>query len=135
MGKLTEFLTANKVDSNITTEVEIKPFPYPFVVKTITEAENKLIRKSCQTTEFNKKTHQKEVTTDSQLYVSKLVVACTVDPCFKDAELQAAYGVVGAEALVEKLLTPGQYAALVQAVNDLNSFDTDMQELVDEAKN
>lgn len=135
MGKLTEFLTANKVENDITTEVEIKPFPYPFVIKTITEAENKLIRKSCQTAEFNKKTHQKEVVTDSQLYVSKLVVACTVDPCFKDAELQAAYGVVGAEALVEKLLTPGQYAALAQAVNDLNSFDTDMQGLVDEAKN
>lgn len=135
MGKLTEFLTANKVDSNITTEVEIKPFPFPFVVKSITEAENKLIRKSCQTAEYNKKTHQKELQTDTQTYLTKLVVACTVDPCFKDAELQAAYDVVGAEALVEKLLTPGQYAALLQAVNDINSFDNDMEELVEEAKN
>lgn len=135
MGKLQEFLTANKVENAVTTEVVIKPFPFPFVVKTITEAENKVIRKSCQTTEYNKKTHQKEVQTDSQAYLTKLVVACTVDPCFKDAALQEAYGVVGAEALVEKLLTPGQYAALLQAVNDINSFDTDMQELVDEAKN
>lgn len=135
MGKLQEFLTANKVENAVTTEVDIKPFPFPFVVKTITEAENKVIRKSCQTTEYNKKTHQKEVQTDSQAYLTRLVVACTVDPCFKDAALQEAYGVVGAEALVEKLLTPGQYAALLQAVNDINSFDTDMQELVDEAKN
>lgn len=135
MGKLQDFLTANKVENAVTTEVEIKPFPFPFVVKTITEAENKQITKSCQVSEFNKKTHRRETQTDTQAYLSKLVVACTVDPNFKDAELQAAYGVVGAEALVEKLLTPGQYAALLQAVNDINSFDTDMQELVDEAKN
>ena len=135
MGKLQDFLAANKVENAVTTEVEIKPFPFPFVVKTITEAENKQITKSCQVSEFNKKTHRRETQTDTQAYLSKLVVACTVDPNFKDAELQAAYGVVGAEALVEKLLTPGQYAALLQAVNDINSFDTDMQELVDEAKN
>ena len=135
MGKLQDFLAANKVENAVTTEVEIKPFPFPFVVKTITEAENKQITKSCQVSEFNKKTHRRETQTDTQAYLSKLVVACTVDPNFKDAELQAAYGVVGAEALVEKLLTPGQYAALLHAVNDINSFDPDMQELVDEAKN
>ncbi len=135
MGKLQEFLTKNTVDNTLTTEVNIKPFPFPFVVKTITEAENKVIRKSCQSEEYNKKTHQRETQTDTQAYLTKLVVACTVDPCFKDAELQSAYGVVGAEALVEKLLTPGQYAQLLQAVNDINSFDTSSQELVEEAKN
>ena len=55
MGKLQEFLAQNKVDNAVTTEVDIKPFPFPFVVKTITEAENKAIQKSCQITEFNKK--------------------------------------------------------------------------------
>lgn len=135
MGKLQEFLTKNKVESAVTTEVNIKPFPFPFVVKTISEAENKLIRKSCQTVEYNKKTHQKELQTDTNAYLTKLVVACTVDPNFKDADLQEYYGVVGAEALVEKILTPGQYAALLQAVNDINSFDNDMEELIDEAKN
>lgn len=135
MGKLQEFLTANKVETAITTEVNIKPFPYPFVIKTITEAENKEIRKSCQTTEYNKKTHQKETNTNTDAYLTKLVIACTVDPCFKDAELQEAYGVMGAEALVEKLLAPGQYAKLLQAVNDINSFDNDMEELIEEAKN
>lgn len=135
MGKLQEFLTKNKVENAVTTEVNIKPFPFPFVVKTISEAENKLIRKSCQTVEYNKKTHQKELQTDTTAYLTKLVVACTVDPNFKDADLQENYGVVGAEALVEKILTPGQYAALLQAVNDINSFDNDMEELIGEAKN
>lgn len=135
MGKLQEFLTQNRVENAVTTEVDIKPFPFPFIVKTITEAENKAIQKSCQITEFNKKTHRNESRTDTDAYLTKLVVACTVDPSFKDTELQKAYGVCGAEMLVEKLLTPGQYAALLQAVNDINSFDSDMQELVDEAKN
>lgn len=135
MGKLQEFLTANKVDNSVTSEVTIKPFPHPFVIRSITQAENAQIRKSCTVTDFNRKTHQKETTTDSQLYITRLLVACTVDPCFKDSELQAAYGVMGAEALVEKLLTPGQYAELVSAVEEINSFDNDMQELVDEAKN
>lgn len=135
MGKLQEFLTVNKVDNNITSEVMIKPFPHPFVIRSITQAENAQIRKSCTVTDFNRKTHQKETVTDSQLYITRLLVACTVDPCFKDAEFQSAYGVMGAEALVEKLLTPGQYAELVSAVEEINSFDNDMQELVDEAKN
>lgn len=135
MGKLQEFLIKNTVENAVTTEVNIKPFPFPFVVKAITEAENKAIRKTCQTTEFNKKTRQKELRTDTDSYLAKLVVACTVDPCFKDAELQEHYGVMGAEALVEKMLAPGQYAQLLQAVNDINAFDVDMEELVDEAKN
>ncbi len=135
MGKLQEFLTANKMENSITKEVRIKPFPIPFVVKSITQAEASQIRKSCTVTEFNKRTHQKETSSDSLLYITRLVVACTVDPCFKDAELQAAYGVMGAEALVEKLLNPGQFAELVAAVEEINGFDTDMQELVDEAKN
>lgn len=135
MGKLQDFLTKNIIDASVTTEVMIKPFPHPFVIKSITQAENSVIRKGCTVTEYNKKTHQKETSTDTQAYLNKLIIACTVDPCFKDAELQKAYGVVGAEALLEKLLTPGQYADLLQAVNDINNFDTDMQELVDEAKN
>ena len=135
MGKLTEFLTKNIVDHNVTDEVNIKGFPHPFVIKAITQEENRLLRKSCTTVQFNKKTHQRENITDTDAYLNKLVIACTVDPCFKDAELQAAYGVMGAETLIEKILSPGQYAELLQAVNDINGFDTDMQELVDEAKN
>ena len=134
MGKLTEFLTKNKIETGATHEVEIKPFPHPFVIKSITQAESTQIRKSCTVTEFNKRTHQKQSNTDSQLYLTKLVIACTVDPCFKDAELQAAYGVLGAEELVERLLTPGQFAALVSEIEEINGFDS-MPELIDEAKN
>lgn len=83
----------------------------------------------------NSKTKQTEVETDRSLYVSRLLVTCCVEPNFKDADLQARFGVMGAEALAEKLLSPGQYSNLLIAVQELNGFDEDINNLVDEAKN
>ncbi|MFD0588847.1 hypothetical protein ACFQZE_12670 [Paenibacillus sp. GCM10027627] len=135
MGSLQDFLLNNTVETEVQTEVHIKPFPAPFVIRSISEAENKEIRKSCQKVTFNKKTHQKDVETDVDLYSNRLLIACSVDPSFKNAELQAKFGVVGAEALIDKLLNPGQYSELVQRVQEINGYSTDMNELVEEAKN
>ncbi|MCR8844056.1 hypothetical protein NQ117_10200 [Paenibacillus sp. SC116] len=135
MGKLQDFLMNNDVLAEVQTEVSIKPFPFPFVMKSITEAENKEIRKSCQKATFNKRTHQKDVETDADLYANRLLIACCVEPNFKDAALQKKFGVLGAEALIDKLFNPGQYAELVQRVQQLNGFETDINELVEEAKN
>lgn len=142
MGKLQEFLLKEKLDSAVETEVVVsKRFveedgtPIPFKVRSISEAQNKAIRKDCQRTSYNKKTRQKETDTDTDLYMNRLVIACTAEPNFKDAELQTLYGVVGAEALLNALLNPGEYAELLQAIQTINGFDTDINELVDEAKN
>lgn len=133
--KLQEFLMKNGVQTEVQTEVHIKPFPEPFIIKSITEAENKAIRKSCEKTEFNKKTRQKETVMDRDLYANRLVVACCVDPNFKDAEFQKKFGVVGAEKLLDKILTPGQFAELFEKVQELLGFDTDINDLIEEAKN
>ncbi len=69
------------------------------------------------------------------MYNNRLVIACCVDPNFKDAELQKKYGVVGAEALADKILNPGQFTELLLAIQDLNGFSDDINEMVDEAKN
>lgn len=119
----------------VTTEVSVAGFPYPFVVKSITEAENKQIRKSCERVAFDKKTRQKTVEIDQDLYTSRLAAACCAEPNFKDAQLQKHYGVMGAEELIEKLLKPGQFMELMMAVQDVNGFATDGNELRDEAKN
>ena len=42
---------------------------------------------------------------------------------------------MGAEALVDKVLNPGQFAELFQKVQEINGFDTDINDLVEEAKN
>ena len=119
----------------VQTEVEIAPFPFPFIVRSITETENKAIRKTCQKVSFDKKTRQKQIDTDTDLYNSRLVVACCVDPNFKDAEFQEKHGVRGAEDLINKILNPGQYVDLLLAVQEINGFTDDVNDLRDEAKN
>ena len=135
MGKLQDFLMEQDVSVQNQIEVEIAPFPFPFVVKSITEAENKAIRKTCQKISFDKKTRQKQIDTDTDLYNSRLVVACCVEPNFKDAALQEKYGVRGAEDLTDRLLKPGQYTDLLIAVQEINGFTDDVNDLRDEAKN
>lgn len=135
MGKLQEFLMGQGDAGEVTTEVVINQFPVPFTIRSITEGENKAIKKSCQRTSFDKRTHQKEVETDQDLYNNRLVAACCVDPNFKDAELQAKYHVRGAEDLIDVLLKPGQFIDLLLAVQDVNGFSDDINELRDEAKN
>lgn len=134
MGKLQEFLMEQEI-GEVQTEVEIAPFPFPFIVRSITEAENKAIRKTCQKISFDKKTRQKQIDTDTDLYNSRLVVACCVDPNFKDAEFQEKHGVRGAEDLINKILNPGQYTDLLLAVQEINGFTDDVNDLRDEAKN
>ena len=63
------------------------------------------------------------------------MVACCTEPNFKDAQLQARYKVMGAEDLIDALLKPGQLVDLMLAVQELNGFSSDMDELRDEAKN
>ena len=45
MGKLQEFLMANEETVQATAEVAVSGFPVPFTIKSITEGENKAIRK------------------------------------------------------------------------------------------
>lgn len=135
MGKLQDFLMEQDVSVQNQIEVEIAPFPFPFVVKSITEAENKAIRKSCQKISFDKKTRQKQTETDTDLYNTRLVAACCVEPNFRDAALQEKYGVRGAEDLIDRILKPGQYTDLLIAVQEINGFADDVNDLRDEAKN
>ena len=122
MGKLQEFLMQSEERAQVMEEVAISGFPVPFTVKSITEGENKALRKTCQKVNFDKKTHQKTTETDMDLYNNRLVIACCVDPNFKDADLQAKYGVMGAEALIDVLLKPGQFVDLLVAIQDVNGF-------------
>lgn len=135
MSKLQDFLLNEYEAVEVTNEVEIKGFPFPFTVKSIKQAQNKAIEASCRKVSFNKKTHEKEVETDQALYSTRLIAACCVEPNFKDAALQAKFGVMGEEELIEKLLAAGQYADLLRAVSEVNGFGTDINDLIEEAKN
>lgn len=110
--------------------------PMLWEIKTITGTEDEALRKSCAKrfpVPGKKNQYQKE--TDYDLYLGKLAVACTVFPNLNDKELQDSYKVMGAEALLKTMLTPGEYADYVQKVQEVCGFDTSLQDEVDEAKN
>jgi hypothetical protein len=106
----------------------------PWKLRSITEAENQEIRKAA-TKRTKAKYGQYTSETDPNEYVAKLVTATVVYPNLKDAALQETYGVKGAEALVRKMLLPGEFTKLTDQVQSLNGFDQDINELVEEVKN
>jgi len=108
--------------------------PVPWKIRSMTEAENEECRKAAtKKVKVKAGVHVPETNTDD--YLAKLVVASVVYPNLKDAELQKSYNVLGAEALLRAMLRPGEYAALVQKVQEINGFDRGMDELIEDVKN
>jgi len=73
--------------------------------------------------------------TDVSLYLGKLAAAATVFPDLKSSVLQDSYGVMGEDALLKTMLTPGEYADYLAKVQEICGFDRSFSELVDDAKN
>ena len=110
--------------------------PVEWEIKTITGTEDEALRKSCaRRVPVPGKRNQYQKETDYDLYLGKLAVACTVFPNLNDKGLQDSYEAMGAAALLKAMLTPGEYAAYVEKVQEVCGFSTPIQEEVDEAKN
>lgn len=73
--------------------------------------------------------------TDYELYTLKNAVSTIKFPDLNNVELQNSYGVMGAEALLQKMLLPGELAEVKKIAQAVNGFDVGMDELVEEAKN
>mgnify|MGYP002797845294 FL=1 len=73
--------------------------------------------------------------TDSEKFVKMLTAKTVVFPDLNNAQLQDSWGVMGAENLLNRMLIPGEYDDLVMKVQEVNGYDKDMDELVDQAKN
>lgn len=108
--------------------------PIPWVVRSLTEAENEEYRKAA-TKKIKGKNGSYQSETDPNIYMAKVAVASVVFPDLKNEELQRSYSVMGAESLLQKMLFPGEYAKLLQKVQELNGFDQTMEDLVDTVKN
>lgn len=110
--------------------------PVEWEIKAITSTEDEGLRKACTKrvpVPGKKNMFQRE--TDYDLYLGKLAVACTVYPDLNDAALQDSYHVMGAEALLKTMLTPGEYADYLEKIQEVCGFDTSMEEEIEEAKN
>lgn len=106
------------------------------IFKPITASVADEIRKSCRKVTYLK--GQKTVTTDQDAYLLKIIIETTVSPCFKSKALQDAWGVLGAENLLQAMKTKmldGEYAELCEIVTELNGYGKSMNELVEDAKN
>ena len=104
----------------------------PFVVRSIPQSENDALQKKA--TRRFKRSGQWTEELDRIDYRNRLVIAATVTPDFADAEICAAYGVIDPLEVPAKMLLPGEYNKLFNAIADLNGI-TDDDELEQEIKN
>lgn len=72
---------------------------------------------------------------DVNVYLSKMTAASVVYPDLNNADIQNSYKVMGAEALLEVMLTAGEYITLSGKVAEINGFNESVEELAEEAKN
>ena len=114
----------------------IKGKPVEWEIKAIDSELDEAIRKECtKKVPIVGKRGQYSQETDTDKYIGKMCVACTVYPNLNDAELQDSYGVKSADALLKKMLKPGEYTDFKAKVMEVNGYDMSMDDLVDEAKN
>lgn len=104
--------------------------PVPFVIRPITQEENKQLIKK-----YTKKDKKGTESFDRPEYVSAMTAAAVVFPDLTNAELQKAYGVLGESSLLQKMLYVGEYAELAMAVQELSGLDEDINDDIEEAKN
>lgn len=110
--------------------------PVEWEIKPIDSDLDERLRKECtKKVPIVGKRGQYNQETDTDKYIGKMCVACTVYPNLNDAELQDSYGVKDAEALLKKMLLPGEYTEYKAKVMEVNGYDMSMEELVEEAKN
>lgn len=139
MSGLNAFLSQNAIkaenEKHVISDrfVDGKGEPIPWEIRALTAEEDEALRKTCTKKIRNKGIITQE--TNYEEYMAKLIVECVVFPNLRDKELQESYGVLGADKLVRKMLTSGEYAELLEKVQLVNGFDVGMDGLVEEAKN
>ena len=141
MSNLTAFLAQNAMKVENEKYVASKRFvdegkPIEWEICGITGEEDEALRKACtKRMPVPGKRNMYTPETDFPLYVARLVTKCVVYPNLNDVDVQNSYGVMGAEALVKAMLTPGEYADLGAKIQEINGFNVPLDEAVDEAKN
>jgi len=142
MTSLSAFLAQNAIKVENVKYVASKRFlddagdPVEWEIKCITSTEDENLRKTCTSrVPIPGKKNQYTPETDFNLYLGKLAAMCTVFPNLDDVELQNSYGVMGSDALLKKMLNPGEYSDYLQKVQKVNGYDTGFDELVEDAKN
>ena len=105
-----------------------------FVIKSISNEMDDALRK--QNTRQVKKAKGVIVPElDQQKYFVDLVLKSLVYPDLDDKELQDSWGVMDSRELINAMLLPGEYTALLQEVQKINGWDLNVEDIKDEVKN
>lgn len=94
------------------------------------------LRKKCTKISYYK--GQKMSETDQDKFIANQIIETTAHPDLKNAELQKAWGVMGAVELLQAMkskMRDGEYTEWSSTVIEINGYDKGMQELIEEAKN
>lgn len=141
MSNLSAFLSQNAIKVENVKYVASKRFveegkPVEWEISCITTTEDEALRKACtKRVPIPGKRNQYTQETDYNLYLGKLAARCTAFPNLDDKELQDSYGVMGSDALLKKMLNPGEYSDYLNKVQEVNGFDVEFSEEVEEVKN
>ena len=142
MSDFSAFLAQNKVKSENIKFAVSKSFigsdgkPIEWEIRAVTADEDEAIRRAAtKKTKVPGRSNQYTSEMDANTYLAKLTATSVVYPDLKNAELQNSYKVMGEEALLKAMLTGGEFVTLSSKVAEINGFDVDINEAVEEAKN
>lgn len=141
MGDLSAFLAQNAAQDESVMYIASKRFAQDgksveWEIHAITSEEDEQIRKSCtKKVPVTGKKGQYTQELDAEKYLGLLAAKCIVYPNLNATELQDSYKVMGADAVLKKMLKPGEYQELLKKIQEINGFNTGMDDLVEEAKN
>ena len=137
MGQFEDFLIDSFEETEeIEKEITLGKKKRKMKFRSISAEKGDEIRKKSRNISFIK--GQKIAETNQDKYTANLIIETTVCPDLKNAELQANWGVMGAEALLNAMkskMTDGEYAEWSSIVSTVNGYDKNMKELMEEAKN
>ncbi|MDF2907476.1 MAG: XkdN-like protein [Herbinix sp.] len=132
MSSLKAFLNPVKIENKevvVSDRFKENGKPVPFIIRPISETENKDLMK--KHTKENKKGKEHF---DRYEYIHELVASAVVFPDLTSAELQEVYG-LGTVKCLSNMLNVGEFAVLSEAVTELSGLDTDINDKIEEAKN
>ena len=128
---LKAFLLENAIPAEEVTYVASRRF---VGLRILTSEESDKLLNQSKHKEFVPGTRDIKIVTDNEAFLTKLICASVTFPNLNDASLQDSYQAIGAEDLIHKMLTPGEYVDLASAVQEANGFEVGMQDKIERAK-
>ena len=138
---LSAFLKENKIKREAYEYVASKDFvdsegnPIPWKIRPLTNEELDNLRDRFTKRVKNKMTQKTEEVFDKEGFTMEMATTAIEIPKLDDAQLQESYGVVGADSLLNAMLTPGELQDLFLAVNEASDFEVGMGQKIKQAKN